>query len=197
LASQRVPITQENMYAMVASTETQVATYQIDPSHSQVEFSVKHLVITTTKGRFGSFSGEIVFDPVNIENSSVSVTIDADSIDTRDAKRDEHLRSNDFFGIGDNPQITFVSTRVEPKGKDTFTVYGDLTMAGVTREVALDARYNGTINNPWGQTVSSFSATTEIDRKDFGITWNAALEGGGVLVSDEVKISLEIEAIKQ
>lgn len=197
MASQRVPITQENMYAMVASTETQVATYQIDPSHSQVEFSVKHLVITTTKGRFGSFSGEIVFDPVNIENSSVSVTIDADSIDTRDAKRDEHLRSNDFFGIGDNPQITFVSTRVEPKGKDTFTVYGDLTMAGVTREVALDARYNGTINNPWGQTVSSFSATTEIDRKDFGITWNAALEGGGVLVSDEVKISLEIEAIKQ
>lgn len=197
MASQRVPITQENMYAMVASTETQVATYQIDPSHSQVEFSVKHLVITTTKGRFGSFSGEIVFDPVNIENSSVSVTIDADSIDTRDAKRDEHLRSNDFFGIGDNPQITFVSTRVEPKGKDTFTVYGDLTMAGVTREVALDARYNGTIDNPWGQTVSSFSATTEIDRKDFGITWNAALEGGGVLVSDEVKISLEIEAIKQ
>lgn len=197
MASQRVPITQENTNAMVASTESQVATYQIDPSHSQVEFSVKHLVITTTKGRFGSFSGEIVFDPVNIENSSVTVTIDADSIDTRDAKRDEHLRSNDFFGIGDNPQITFVSTRVEPKGKDTFTVYGDLTIAGVTREVALDARYNGTINNPWGQTVSSFSATTEIDRKDFGITWNAALEGGGVLVSDEVKISLEIEAIKQ
>ncbi len=185
------------MDAMVASAEPQVATYQIDPSHSQVEFSVKHLVITTTKGRFGSFSGEIVFDPNNVANSSVQVTIDADSVDTRDAKRDEHLRSNDFFGAGDNPQITFVSTRVEPKSDTKFTVYGDLTIAGTTKEVALDAEYNGTIANPWGQTVAGFSATTEIDRKDYGITWNAALEGGGVLVSDNVKISLDIEAVRQ
>lgn len=183
---------------MVAtSTEAQVATYQIDPSHSQVEFSVKHLVVTTTKGRFGSFSGEIVFDPANVAASSVQVTIDADSVDTRDAKRDEHLRSNDFFGAGDNPQLTFVSTRVEPKGENTFTVYGDLTIAGITKQVALDAEYNGTVANPWGQTVAGFSAKTEIDRKDYGITWNAALEGGGVLVSDNVKISLEIEAIRQ
>jgi polyisoprenoid-binding protein YceI len=178
-------------------TESQVATYQIDPSHSEVEFSVKHLVITTTKGRFGSFSGEIVYDPANVAASSVQVTIDADSVDTRDAKRDEHLRSNDFFGAGDNPQLTFVSTRVEPKGENTFRVYGDLTIAGTTKEVVLDAEYNGTINNPWGQTVAGFSAKTEIDRKDYGITWNAALEGGGVLVSDNVKISLDVEAVRQ
>ncbi len=125
------------------------------------------------------------------------MTIDADSVDTRDLKRDEHLRSNDFFGVGDHPQISFQSTRVVPKGTDRFDVVGDLTIAGITREVVLDTEFNGVVNSPWGYPVAGFSATTQVNRKDFNITWNAALEGGGVVVSDHVKISLEIEAIRQ
>lgn len=183
---------------MVAqATETQLATYQIDPSHSQVEFAVKHLVVSTAKGRFGVFSGQIQFDPNDPASGSVQVTIDADSVDTRDAKRDEHLRSNDFFGVGDHPQIVFQSTRVVPKGANRFDVIGDLTIAGITREVVLDTEFNGIATSPWGQSVAGFSATTQVNRKDFNINWNAALEGGGVLVGETVKISLEIEAVRQ
>lgn len=183
---------------MVASaTETQAATYQIDPAHSDIEFAVKHLVVTTVKGRFNTFSGEIKFDPANPTTGSVQVTIDADSVDTRDAKRDEHLRSNDFFGVGDNPKLTFVSKRVEPRGDNRFYVTGDLTIAGIAKEVILDAEYNGGETSPWGQAVIAFSATTQINRKDFNINWNAALESGGVVVGENVKISLEVEAIRQ
>lgn len=183
---------------MVASaTETQAATYQIDPSHSHVEFAIKHLVVTTVKGRFNTFTGEIRFDPVNPAKGSVQVTIDADSVDTKDTKRDEHLRSNDFFGVGDNPKLTFVSTRVEPRGDNRYYVTGDLTIAGITREVILDAEYNGGETSPWGQSVIAFSATTQINRKDFNINWNAALESGGVVVGENVKIALEVEAVRQ
>lgn len=183
---------------MVASAvETDVATYVIDPSHSLIEFAVKHLVITTTKGRFNTFSGEIRFDSADPTQSSVQVEIDADSVDTRDPKRDEHLRSNDFFGVGDHPRITFTSTRIEANGRDRFKVTGDLTMAGITREIVLDAELNGVATSPWGQSVVGFSASTQINRKDYNITWNAALEGGGVVVSDTVKIALEVEAIRQ
>ena len=183
---------------MVAqATDTQLATYAIDPVHSQVEFAIKHLVVSTAKGRFNTFSGQLQFDPANPASGSVQVTIDADSVDTRDAKRDEHLRSNDFFGAGDHPQITFESTRVVPKGGDRFDVIGNLTIAGITREVALDTEFNGVATSPWGQSVAGFSATTQINRKDFNVSWNAALEGGGVVVSETVKISLDIEAIRQ
>lgn len=183
---------------MVApAVQTGVATYHIDVAHSHIEFAVKHLVVSTVRGRFSKFTGELTFDPANLAAGSMHVAIDADSIDTRDEKRDEHLRSNDFFGAGDSPQLTFVSTRIEPKGGDDYTVYGDLTIRDVTREVALDATYNGEIMSPWGQRVVAFSATTEINRQDFGVTWNAALESGGVMVSDKVKISLDVEAIQQ
>ena len=183
---------------MVAqATETQRATYQIDPAHSQVEFAVKHLVISTVKGRFSVFSGAIEFDPADPATSSVEVSIDADSIDTRDAKRDEHLRSNDFFGVGDHPQLTFRSTRVVPKGGNRFDVIGDLTIAGITREVVLNTEFNGVATSPWGQSVAGFSATTQVNRKDFNINWNAAIEGGGVVVSDTVKIALDVEAVRQ
>jgi polyisoprenoid-binding protein YceI len=182
---------------MVASAPSGLATYAIDPSHSEIEFGIRHMVVSTTKGRFRTFSGEITFDPQNIAASSVKVTIDADSIDTRDAKRDEHLRSNDFFGVGDNPQITFVSSRVVPAGGDKFDVIGDLTIAGITKEVTLSAEFNGVETSPWGSQVVGFSATTELNRKDYGVNWNAALESGGFVVGDRVKISLEVEAMKQ
>lgn len=168
-------------------------TWTIDPSHSVVEFSVKHMVFATAKGRFSEFSGAINLDSDNVANSSATVEIVAASVDTRDAKRDEHLKSADFFDVENFPTLTFTSTRVEPKGDD-LRIEGDLTIHGVTKPVVLEAEFNGQGANPWGQQVISYSASTKINRKDFGLNWNAALESGGVLVSDEVKISIEIEA---
>lgn len=169
-------------------------TWTIDPSHSVVEFAVKHMVFATAKGRFSEFSGTITLDQDNIANSSASVEIAAASVDTRDAKRDEHLRSADFFDVENFPTLTFVSTGVQPKGND-LSIAGNLTIHGVTRPVVLEAEFNGQGTNPWGKQVISYSASTKINRKDFGLNWNAALESGGVLVSDEVKITIEIEAI--
>ena len=171
--------------------------WKIDPSHSVVEFSVKHMMFATVKGRFATFEGEIVTHPEDPTEGEVNVVIDADSIDTRDAKRDEHLRSGDFFGTGDNPQLVFKSTRVEHVPGPTFRVHGDLTIKGITRPVVLHATFNGSGVNPWGMTVASWSATTEIDRTDWDLNYNAALETGGVLIGNTVKISLEIEAVQQ
>lgn len=168
-------------------------TWTIDPAHSVVEFAVKHMVFATAKGRFSEFSGTITLDRENVANSSVNVEIGAASIDTRDAKRDEHLKSADFFDAENFPTLTFTSTKVESKGDDLH-VEGDLTIRGVTRPVVLEAEFNGQGVNPWGQQVISYSASTKINRKDFGLNWNAALESGGVLVSDDVKINIEIEA---
>jgi polyisoprenoid-binding protein YceI len=186
-----------NQYvSAVVSAPTQTI-WQIDPSHSVVEFAVKHMMFATVKGRFAAFQGEIVTNPDDPTEGAVNVVIDADSIDTRDAKRDDHLRSNDFFGVGDNPQLIFRSTRVEHIPGPTFRVYGDLTMRGVTRPVVLDATFNGSGVNPWGQTVASWSATTEIDREDWDMNFNAALETGGVLVGTRIKLTLEVEAARQ
>lgn len=172
-------------------------TWQIDPSHSLVEFSVKHMVIATVKGRFSKFSGSIVEDAENLAVSSVSAEIDAASIDTRDEKRDGHLASPDFFDVQQFPTISFTSTRVEPHGGDRLNVIGDLTIHGQTRQVTLQTTRNGQGKNPWGQTVAGFSAETTISRKDFGLEWNVALETGGFLVGDNIKITLEIEAAQQ
>ncbi|HEU0116030.1 MAG TPA: YceI family protein [Thermomicrobiales bacterium] len=177
--------------------ETAIATiWKIDPAHSVVEFAIKHMMFATVKGRFTKFEGEIKTEDDFI-HGSVAVTIEADSIDTRDEKRDEHLRTNDFFGTGDHPQITFRSTRVEQESADHFKVYGDLTIHGTTNPIVLDAEFNGSGANPWGQTVASYSATTQINRDDFGLNWNAALEQGGFLVGRDVKINLELEVIRQ
>lgn len=178
---------------MTDTAATTTTTWTIDPSHSVVEFSVKHMMFATVKGRFTEVDGTITVDNANIANSSVDVTIGAASIDTRDAKRDEHLRSADFFDVETFPTLTFKSTSVEAKGND-LKVTGDLTIHGVTKQVVLDSELNGQGTNPWGQQVISYSASTKINRKDYGLNWNAALESGGVLVSDEVKISIEIEA---
>ena len=182
---------------MSATTSPTTQTvWKIDPSHSVIEFAVKHMMFATVKGRFARFEGEIVTgeDPTE---GAVNIVIDADSIDTRDEKRDEHLRSNDFFGAGEHPRLVFKSSRVEHIPGPTFRVYGDLTMKGVTRPVVLDATFNGSGVNPWGQTVAAYSATTEIDREDWGMNFNAALETGGVLVGTKVKVSLDLEVVKQ
>ncbi len=180
----------------VSTKETGRSTWTIDASHTLVEFAVKHMMIATVKGRFGEVSGTIVLDEASLENSSVEVEIDAASIDTRNADRDAHLRSADFFDVENHPKLTFRSRRVEPQGEGRFRVVGDLTIRGTTREVVLEVEDQGRGKDPWGGERAAFSARTEIDRTDFGLTWNAALETGGVLVSDRVRISIEVEAVR-
>lgn len=186
---------------MSAISEAAVAkgksTWQIDAAHTGVEFSVKHLMISRVKGQFGAVSGSLVLDERSISTSSVKVTIDVSSIDTRDAKRDAHLRSADFFDVEKFPTITFASRRIEGAGDDTFTLVGDLTIRDVTQEIALSVTNEGTQQDPWGGERIGFSATTTIDRRDYGLTWNQALETGGVLVGNDVKISLDVQAVKQ
>lgn len=167
---------------------------KIDSSHSTVSFVVRHMAFAKVRGSFGTFEGTITYDPANITNSSANITIDASSVDTKDENRDNHLRSNDFFGAEENPQITFVSTSVTPDDDEEFELHGDLTMNGVTRPVTLEVEFNGSGQSPMGAEVYSFSAETKVNRKDFNMNWNAALETGGFLVSDEVKIEIEIEA---
>lgn len=165
----------------------------IDAAHSEVGFTVKHMKFAKARGTFGTFEGTINFDEANPTNSTVNVTIDTSSINTNQADRDTHLKSQDFFNAEINPTITFVSNKVEGDGSD-MKVHGDLTMNGVTKPVILKTEFNGKGDSPMGSEVYSFSAETKVNRSDFNINWNAAIEAGGVLVSDEVKIELEIEA---
>ncbi len=179
------------------STKIGTTTYAIDAAHSQVGFSVKHMMFSTVRGNFTGFEGSIVVDHDNPANSSVNVTIDASTITTRDEKRDEHLRSADFFDTETYPTITFKSTSIDFKDAENFTVNGDLTMHGVTQPVKIKAEQTGEGTNPWGVDVAGFEGSTKVNRKDFGLNWNAALEKGGVLVGDEIKIELELEVAKQ
>lgn len=172
-----------------------MARWQIDNAHSTAEFTVRHMMITTVRGSFGQISGVIEFDPENPSAASVEAEIQTDSISTGVADRDAHLRSADFFDVEKFPTITFKSTRVEAASAESARVIGDLTMHGVTKEVALDVNFAGQGVNPYGQTVAGFDANTKIDREEFGLTWNVALEAGGVLVSRDVKISLEVQAV--
>lgn len=183
---------------MSTSTTTTLpapGTWAIDPSHSEVGFTVRHLGISKTRGRFADFSGDIVMAE-RPEDSRVTVTIDPASVDTKDAGRDEHLRSADFFQVAEHPTWTFATTSVVPKG-DSWAVTGDLTVAGVTKPVVLDTEVTGLATDPWGNDRVGFVASTEVNREDFGLTWNAALETGGVLVGKTVKINLEVEAVLQ
>jgi len=179
------------------AAESVATTWNIDASHSHVEFAVKHLMISTVKGRFAEVEGTIVLDEANPANSRVEARIAASSVNTHEAQRDAHLRSADFFDAENHPYLTFSSTRVDPKGESDFTAYGDLTIRGVTHPVALEGEFAGSTSTPFGTTMAAFSAKTKINRKDYGLNWNAALETGGVLVGDEIKISLEIEAVQQ
>jgi polyisoprenoid-binding protein YceI len=184
---------------MTAETQpgTAIKTWQIDPMHTLVEFAVKHMMIATVKGRFAALSGTITMDEVNQERLSVEATIDVASIDTREPQRDGHLRSADFFDVERFPHMTFRSTRVERLDDNRARVFGDLTIRDVTREIALEVSLEGVQKDPWGNERAGFSAQTRLDRRDFGLGWNQALEAGGVLVGNEIRISLEVEAVKQ
>jgi polyisoprenoid-binding protein YceI len=177
-----------------------VTTWQIDPNHSSIEFAVKHMMFTTVRGRFKDVKGTITADEDNPDNSRVEVEIGAASIDTGVGDRDGHLRSADFLDVENHSTITFRSKRVSGAAKregDKFTVTGDLTIRGKTMEVTLDCEYEGTGTDPWGGTRAGARATCEIDRREWGLQWNQALETGGVLVANKVKIEIEVQAVKQ
>jgi polyisoprenoid-binding protein YceI len=169
--------------------------WKIDPAHTLVEFSAKHMMITTVKGRFTDVEGTIYTDEQNPTKSSVETTIKAASLDTRTDQRDTHLRSGDFLDVEKFPTITFKSTRVEGD-KDRFELTGDLTIRGATRPITLDVSFEGRSKDPWGGERAGFTATGKIDRRDFGLTWNVALETGGILVGHDIKIEIDVQAVK-
>lgn len=172
-------------------------TWNIDPDHSNIGFKVRHLMVSNVNGRFEKYSGTVDIDDKNITKSSAQVSIDTNSINTNVQKRDEHLRSADFFDVAKYPTMTFVSKKVMQAGKDKLKVTGDLTLHGVTRSVVLDVEGpTREIKDPWGTIRRGATATTKINRKDYGVVWNAALETGGVVIGDEITITLEIEMVK-
>ena len=171
--------------------------WQLDPSHSEIHFSAKHLMISTVRGRFHKFTATIDADEQNPTAAKIDVQIEAASIDTRDEKRDGHLRSPDFLDVDQFPYLTFKSTRVERIDENHGKLVGDLTMHGVTREVTLDVTAEGRGKDPWGGERAGFTARTQIKRSDYGLTYNQALETGGFLVGDDIKISIDVELVKQ
>jgi polyisoprenoid-binding protein YceI len=178
-----------------AAAPAATATWNIDASHSHVEFAIRHLMISTVKGRFADVKGAVVLNDADLTQSTVDVTIGVASIDTRVGQRDDHLRSADFFEVERFPQITFTSTRVEADG-DELRVVGNLTIRDVTKEVTLAVTSEGRGRDPWGGERAGFSATTKIAREDFGLTYNQALETGGVLLGNDIKIAIEVELVK-
>jgi polyisoprenoid-binding protein YceI len=179
-----------------AATVQSWSVWHIDLRHSLAEFSARHMMVSKVRGRFTGVSGTIIDAADDPKHSSVRAEIDVTTLITGDPQRDEHLRSADFFDVANHPTITFVSTRVSGP-RDHFTVTGDLTIRGQTREVTLDVTFNGVGTSPYGQNVAGFTAETKINRKDFGLNWNMALEAGGFLVGDEIKIEIEVEAIRE
>lgn len=169
--------------------------FQIDTTHSSIDFSIRHLVIAKVRGRFAKFSGVIELDAADVSKSSVSVEIEAASISTNEEKRDAHLRSPDFFDVENYPLITFTSKRVEADGSD-LRVTGALAIHGVTHDVVLAAESLGATRDPWGNDRIAFAAKTTIDRKEFGLRWNQVLEAGGVMVGDKVEIGLDVQAVR-
>ncbi|WP_427891607.1 YceI family protein [Kribbella sp. GL6] len=170
--------------------------YTLDASHTRIGFSARHAMVTKVRGAFDEFEGSFHIDGENPENSAGTVTIQAKSINTRNNQRDEHLRSNDFLAMDEHPEITFASTAVKKTGDAEFQVTGDLTIRGVTKQVDVTFEYTGTATDPFGNQRLGLEGSVVINRKDFGVSWNAALEGGGVLVSEKVTLELEVSAIK-
>ena len=182
---------------MTTATATRPATWQIDPAHTQVEFEVRHMMFAKVRGRFGQVEGRVRLpasgDPAG---ASVEAVIASPSIQTGQEQRDEHLRSPDFFDVSRFPELRFVSRSATRTGKGELEVAGDLTIRDVTRPVLLQVRETGQGTDPWGKERIGFAATTTIDRRDYGLTWNQALEAGGILVGNEVKILLEVQAVE-
>ena len=172
-------------------------TWNVDPAHSGINFSVRHMVVTKVRGRFTNWKANLdLGSNDDLSDAKVDVTIEAASIETGVADRDKHLRSADFLNAEAFPELRFQSKRVEKAGKNSFRVVGDLTIAGVTREVPLDVSYGGRAKDPWGNEKAMFSAETKINREDFGLKWNQVLEAGGVLVGEKVEIEIELQAVK-
>jgi polyisoprenoid-binding protein YceI len=171
--------------------------WTIDPSHSQITFSVRHMMISNVHGRFENFTGTVDFNEQDPTLSTVSVEIEAASINTRDEKRDEHLKSPDFFNAAEFPKLIFKSNRVEKVDEQHGRIYGDLTIRDVTRPVVLDVEYAGTAKSPWGTTSAGFSASTRLNRKDWDLNWNVALETGGLLVGETININIDLEIVRQ
>ncbi|MBE3557547.1 MAG: YceI family protein [Firmicutes bacterium] len=181
----------------MAAESVALPRWVIDPSHSIAEFSVRHMMISTVKGRFGKMEGEIYVAVPDFSNARAEIRINAASIDTKDENRDAHLRSPDFFDLEHHPQIIFKSTQITPKGEDRYTIVGDLSIRGVTRSVTLEGTFDGKIRDPYGNERFGFSVEGEINRHDFGVSWNTALEAGGVMVGDKVKLTVHIEGVQQ
>ena len=179
------------------TTTDKTATWTIDPAHTEIGFAVRHLMLSTVRGRFGAVTGSVTVDEKNPNSAKVDVTIDVTSVDTRQEMRDNHLRSADFFDVATYPTMHFLSKRIEGDVTSKFRVIGDLTIKGTAREVALDVTLEGRAIDPWGNDRVGFSATGKINRVDFGLTWNQALETGGVVVGDEVKLSIDAELVRQ
>jgi polyisoprenoid-binding protein YceI len=171
-----------------------IMSWLIDNAHTHVGFSVKHLMVSTVRGQFKTYSGSLQLDAKDFSRSKFEGELDVASIDTGNADRDTHLRTNDFFDAPNHPKITFKSTKIEPKSEGEYTVHGELTIRGVTKPIALDVEYFGTSKSPYGKTVAGFSAHGTLNRKDFGVSFNAPLETGGVVVSEKVKLEIEVEA---
>ena len=169
----------------------------IDDTHTHLGFSVKHMMVATVRGRFTKYRGTVSIDPKDFARSTFEGEVDVASIDTGNTQRDDHLRTSDFFDAPNHPTIRFKSQRIEPKGDGEFVVHGDITIRGVTQPIAFEVEYHGVSKNPWGKTVTGLSARGTINRKDFGVNYNAVLEAGGVAVSEKVKIEIEAELIAQ
>jgi len=185
--------------AVTGTSQAPIPTrWQIDPAHSAAHFSVRHLMISNVRGEFAKVSGEVVLDPSDLTKSTVEISVDTTTINTREPQRDEHLRSADFFDVANHPAITFRSKKITPAGAGRFKVTGDLTIRGATREVAFDVEGpTPPVKDPWGNVRAGVSATANINRKDFGLVWNALTEAGGVVVGDEVSITFEAELIQK
>jgi polyisoprenoid-binding protein YceI len=178
--------------------KTMKTTYEIDPAHSSAQFTIRHLMISNVRGDFNSVKGTVVYDPENPSDTSVQAEIDVNTLNTRDEKRDAHVKSADFFNVEKHPSILFKSSKVEQTGEGEFKITGGLTIMGVTKEVVLKVEGpSEEAKDPWGNLRIGASASTKIKRSDFGLTWNAALETGGVMLGDEVKIELDVELVKK
>lgn len=175
---------------------TVTGTYKIDPSHSRIGFVARHAMVAKVRGSFNEFEGSGYFDVEDPAKSHLELTIKAASIDTRNPDRDAHLKSNDFFSMDEYPEITFASTKVEPLSANSYRVTGDLTLKGVTKSITFDLEYTGNVVDPWGNTRIGFEGSTTVNRKDWGVNWNVALEAGGVLVSENVTLEFEISAVR-
>jgi polyisoprenoid-binding protein YceI len=176
--------------------ETLTGEYNLDIAHTRVGFSARHAMVSKVRGQFNEFSGSIYLDAENPANSHVELTIQAKSIDTRNPDRDAHLRSNDFLAMEEHPEITFRSTNVEQAGESKYHVTGDLTIRGIAKPVIVTFELNGSATDPWGNFRVGFDGEATINRKDWGVNWNAVLEAGGVMVSDKINLEIEVEAVK-